>query len=84
MPHLRNRERIARAAAELARERLENSDFQTPAGVYPSLQRFQALSDSGAIVKLCGCGCGRPVPRGHRKWFADACRSRQRRAALER
>ena len=40
MPHLRNRERIARAAARFATEKLTAEGSATPAGVYPVLQRF--------------------------------------------
>lgn len=41
-------------------------------------QRYQTgllLSDLFPSIKgLCACGCGKPIPKGRKKWYSTECR----------
>jgi hypothetical protein len=77
--HRANQARIAQAAAHLASEALRTTGHPVPTSTFAILTEFIRMTESGIFRRLCQCGCGRPLPNGHRVWFEEACRARARR-----
>jgi hypothetical protein len=71
-PHPTTRVKVTRAVADEAADRMG-----VTAGSPHALIR-QLLDRPSAI---CECGCGRPLPPSHRRWYEDACRLRARRGS---
>ena len=79
MPSARHRQALEQVAVELAVKALHAASKR--ASVRKARTAIEAWKELPAAqqttgVPLCGCGCGRPLPEGKRRWYEHACRRR--------
>jgi hypothetical protein len=78
-PHAATKALYVRAAAEWVADRLPVDALGRSPHPLGTIYRFRR--QFGKAVPTCQCGCGFPLPLGHRKWYSDAHRKKAHRDA---
>ncbi|MGH2905103.1 MAG: hypothetical protein ACRDK7_16195 [Solirubrobacteraceae bacterium] len=80
MPSARHRQVLERLAVELAVKALHAADrpgtVKRPRAALEAWKNLPAEQQTAEVGPQCGCGCGRPLPEGRRRWYEHACRRR--------
>jgi hypothetical protein len=73
-PHPPTKALYIRAAAEWAAELLRALGIEPTQHALGVIYCYRRELGTSEIVQRCHCGCGFPVPPGHRKWYSEAHR----------